>query len=468
MIAEELPDGRRQVQFGHAFDAHPEPIRHVETAPLFASFSENGLNGLSVNYQRHLRDKIVTWTDGSLPRPVHYNCWEAIYFDHAPETLSEIVEHAADIGAERFVLDDGWFGTRDDDTQSLGDWDIDPRKYPEGLTPLIAKVNEHGMSFGIWFEPEMINPNSDLYRRHPEWVLGPLDQLLGRGQLVLDMANADVRDYLFGKISNVLSNHNVSYIKWDHNRVLPHVDAAQTHGTYTLLARLRDAHPDVEIESCSSGGGRIDFGIMNYTQRVWLSDSNDAAERLRMQHEASHFLPLAVTGSHVGPRECHTSGRIHDIGFRAWVAAQRHMGFEMDPRELTDAERAKLKQVTQWWKDNRDWRHEADIKRLAPADPAIIAEIQVAPQQDRFVAFIGSAETSAWSCPASVKLTGLNPDAMYDVTLVNRDEKTAASRGTNAFDTGTLRLSGGFLMAHGVDLPNQFPDRMWVLEGVAA
>ena len=139
-------------------------------------------------------------------------------------------------------MDDGWFGTRDDDTQSLGDWDIDPRKYPEGLTPLIAKVNEHGMSFGIWFEPEMINPNSDLYRRHPEWVLGPLDQLLGRGQLVLDMANADVRDYLFGKISNVLSNHNVSYIKWDHNRVLPHVDAAQTNGTYTLLARLRDAH----------------------------------------------------------------------------------------------------------------------------------------------------------------------------------------------------------------------------------
>jgi alpha-galactosidase len=144
------------------------------------------------------------------------------------------------------------------------------------------------------------------------------------------------------------------------------------------------------------------------------------------------------------------------------------MGFEMDPRELTDAERAKLKQVTQWWKDNRDWRHTADIKRLAPADPSIISEIQVAPQQDRFVAFIGSAETSAWSCPTPVKLTGLNPDAMYDVTLVNRDEKTAASRGTNALDIGTLRLSGGFLMAHGVDLPNHFPDRMWVLEGMVA
>ena len=467
MIAEELPDGRRQVQFGHAFDAHPKPTRQVETAPLFVSFSENGLNALSVNFQRHLRDNIVTWTNESLPRPVHYNCWEAIYFDHSIEALSEIVEQAAEIGAERFVLDDGWFGTRDDDTQSLGDWDIDPRKYPNGLAPLIAKVNEQGMSFGIWFEPEMINPNSDLYRRHPEWVLGPLDQLQGRGQLVLDMANADVRDYLFSKISAILSDHNVSYIKWDHNRVLPHVDAAQTHGTYNLLARLRDAHPDVEIESCSSGGGRIDFGIMRYTQRVWLSDSNDAAERLRMQHEASHFLPLAVTGSHLGPRECHTSGRIHDIGFRAWVAAQRHMGFEMDPRELTDVERAKLRNVTQWWKDNRDWRHTADIKRLSAADPAIIAEIQVSSQQDRFVAFIGNAETSAWSCPASVQLTGLKHDTLYSVTLVNRDEKTAASRGISGFDAGTLKLSGRFLMSHGVDLPSQFPDRMWVLEGVA-
>ena len=158
---------------------------------------------------------------------------------------------------------------------------------------------------------------------------------------------------------------------------------------------------------------------------------------------------------------------VHDIGFRAWVAAQRHMGFEMDPRELTDVERAKLRNVTQWWKDNRDWRHTADIKRLSAADPAIIAEIQVSSQQDRFVAFIGNAETSAWSCPAPVQLTGLKHDTLYSVTLVNRDEKTAASRGISGLDAGTLKLSGRFLMSHGVDLPSQFPDRMWVLEGVA-
>ena len=171
MIAEELPDGRRQVQFGHAFDSYPNPIRQIETSPLLVTYSDRGSNGLSVNFQRHLRDNIVTWTEGSLPRPVHYNCWEAIYFEHESNTLSEIIELAADIGAERFVLDDGWFGTRDDDTQSLGDWNIDQRKYPGGLGSLISKVNQCNMSFGLWFEPEMINPNSDLFRKHPNLSL---------------------------------------------------------------------------------------------------------------------------------------------------------------------------------------------------------------------------------------------------------------------------------------------------------
>ena len=465
MIAEELPDGRRHIQFGHAFDSYPNPIRHIETAPLFVSYSNQGLNGLSINYQRHLRDKVVTWTKESLPRPIHYNCWEAIYFEHEPDALSEIIELAADIGAERFVLDDGWFGTRDDDTQSLGDWEIDPRKYPEGLGPLIAKVNQSGMSFGIWFEPEMVNLNSKLYVKHPSWVLGPIDQVLGRNQLVLDTANHDVQEYLFKKISAILADHNVTYIKWDHNRVLPHVDAAQTYGTYKLMSRLRDKFPNVEIESCASGGGRIDFGILKYSQRVWLSDSNDALERLRIQHQASNFLPMAVTGSHVGPRECHTSGRTHDIEFRAWVAAQRLMGFEMDPRELTPKELSSLKNITQWWKDNRIWRHDADIHRLNVADNSITAEIQISRNQDKFVVFVGIAETSKWSSSIPIRLTGLKPDYKYDVILINYQEKTTASRGGSVFDKGKISVSGQYLMSNGIILPSQFPDRMWVLEG---
>ena len=465
MIAEELPDGRRQVQFGHAFDSYPNPIRQIETSPLLVTYSDQGSNGLSVNFQRHLRDNIVTWTEGSLPRPVHYNCWEAIYFEHDSNTLSEIVELAADIGAERFVLDDGWFGTRDDDTQSLGDWNIDQRKYPGGLGSLISKVNQCNMSFGLWFEPEMINPNSDLFRKHPNWILGPIDQMLGRNQLVLDMANPEVQEYLFGKISSILNDHNIAYIKWDHNRVLPFVEAAQTCGTYQLLSRIRDEYPNVEIESCASGGGRIDFGILKYSQRVWLSDSNDASERLRIQHQSSNFLPMAITGSHVGPRECHTSGRLHSIEFRAWVAAQRHMGFEMDPRELNSDELSILKRITQWWKDNRIWRYDADILRLNVVDNSIAAEIQVSRNKDKFVVFVGITETSKWSSPTPIRLCGLKPNYLYDITLLNNNEKTSASRGEPVFIEGKITLSGQHLMSNGVTLPCQFPDRIWVLEG---
>jgi alpha-galactosidase len=243
------------------------------------------------------------------------------------------------------------------------------------------------------------------------------------------------------------------------------VDAAQTYGTYELMSRLRDKFPNVEIESCASGGGRIDFGILKYTQRVWLSDTNDALERLRIQHQASNFLPMAVTGSHVGPRKCHTSGRIHNIEFRAWVAAQRLMGFEMDPRELTPKELSSLKNITQWWKDNRIWRHDADIHRLNVADNSITAEIQVSRNQDKFVTFVGLAKTSKWSCPIPIRLTGLKPNNIYHVTLLNHSEKTTASRGGSVFDKGKMGVSGQYLMSNGIILPSQFPDRMWVLEG---
>ncbi len=333
MVAEELADGRRQIQWGHA--AHTlHPGARFETAPLLLAVSNSGLNGCAVAMQRHMRDRIVRWPDPKRPRPVHYNCWEAVYFDHDLATLSDIAQRAADLGAERFVLDDGWFGRRDDDTTSLGDWQIDRRKWPGGLTPLIDHVKALGMSFGLWFEPEMVNPDSALYRAHPDWVLGAADQVTGRHQMALDMARPEVRDHLFAQIASILGAHDIDYVKWDHNRLLPVADAAQAVGVYALLDRLRQDFPLVEFESCASGGGRIDAGILSRTHRFWLSDSNDALERLRIQHDAALFLPAAITGSHVGPRHCHTSGRVLPMAFRAWVAAQRHMGFEMDLREL--------------------------------------------------------------------------------------------------------------------------------------
>lgn len=465
MIAEELPDGRRQIQFGHAVGTQREAGKRFETACLYATYSSAGLNGCAVAFQRHLRARIVQWPDPARPRPVHYNCWEAVYFDHDMDTLQELATLACNIGAERFVLDDGWFGQRDDDTSSLGDWTLDRRKYPDGLGPLIDHVHNLGMTFGIWFEPEMVNPASDLYRAHPDWVLGATDQIMGRQQMVLDMSNNAVGRYLFDRISAVLTDHKIDYVKWDHNRVLPQPDAAQTYGTYALLDRLRAAHPAVEIESCASGGGRIDFGIMERTHRVWLSDSNDARERLRIQHNAALFLPSAVTGSHVGPRTCHTSGRVFDIRFRAWVAAQRHMGFEMDPRELTEDETGVLREVTAWWKANRDWMLTADVLRLDSADSAVIAEQQQAQDGRRFVVFSGVADTSSQIAPRPLCLTRLKPDAIYRITLLNGADAPALSRGMPLLKERSMDVSGAYLMQRGLTLPWSFPDTMWVIEG---
>ncbi|MEL7216213.1 MAG: alpha-galactosidase, partial [Pseudomonadota bacterium] len=301
---------------------------------------------------------------------------------------------------------------------------------------------------------------------HPDWALGGEDQTLGRHQKALNMALPEVREFIFERMAAILNEYDVDYIKWDHNRVLPMPDAAQTRGSYALIDALRAAFPTLEIESCASGGGRIDFGILSRTQRVWLSDSNDALERLRIQHNAALFLPAAVTGSHVGPRHCHTSGRMLDISFRAWVAAQRHMGFEMDPRELTEHEETVLKEVTAWWKANRDWMMHADILRLESADPSVIAEQQMPRDASRFVVFAGKADTSRQIAPRPLTLTRLDPDATYEVSLVNRiTAPDSLSRGRPALKSGPLRLSGTYLMHHGVTLPWNFPESMWVLEG---
>ncbi len=465
MVAEELPDGRRQIQWGHAARMEHDAATEFSTAPLYMTYSNEGMNGCALSFQRHVRDRIVTWPKPDRPRPVHYNCWEAVYFDHKLDVLCDIADRAAKLGAERFVLDDGWFGNRDDDTRALSDWEVDPRKYPDGLTPLIDHVKSLGMSFGIWFEPEMINPDSNIHRAHPDWALGAEDQLLGRQQKAINMALPEVRDFIYDRMSSILANHDIDYIKWDHNRVLPMPDAAQTRGSYRLIDRLREQFPNVEIESCASGGGRIDFGILERTQRVWLSDSNDALERLNIQHNAALFLPLSITGSHVGPRRCHTSGRIFDISFRAWVAAQRHMGFEMDPRELDDYETRVLTEVTSWWKHNRDWMEDADILRLDSHDPAVIAEQQMPRSGDRFVVFAGKAATSAQIAPRPLRLTGLNPHAMYEVNLANRLTASHLSRGMPALKDGPITVSGAYLMRYGVTLPWSFPDTMWVLEG---
>jgi alpha-galactosidase len=452
------------VQFGATSGAETAPGRAFSSPDLIVAHSTHGLNGIAAALSADLRDRVVQWPS-SRPRPVHYNCWEAVYFNHTLPDLTDIATRAAAIGAERFVLDDGWFGARDDDTSSLGDWTVDARKWPDGLHPLINHVQSLGMTFGLWFEPEMVNPDSDLMRAHPDWMLGRADQVTGRNQMVLNLGLGPVRDHLFAAISAVLGDHAIDYIKWDHNRLLPVVDADQTRGMYALLDRLRAAHPTVEIESCASGGGRIDAGILARTHRVWLSDSNDALERLRIQHDAALFVPSAITGSHVGPRKSHTSGRILPMAFRAWVAAQRHMGFEMDLRELTEDEAETLTAITAWYKANRDWLMAGTIHRLDSADPAVTAEMQIAADGARFVLFAGQSEASAQILPRPLRLTALDPQARYRVTLRNAADRPRQSRGPNALKTGPLVLTGQALMGQGLTLPVAWPATMWVVEG---
>ncbi|TRD22809.1 alpha-galactosidase [Palleronia caenipelagi] len=464
-VAEELPDGRRQLQMGRSWDSDPVPGTEFSSGTLIIACSIEGEAGIARAFQTYLRDHVVPWPDPERPRPVHYNCWEAVYFDHDPETLTEIATRAAALGAERFVLDDGWFGRRDDDTTSLGDWQVDRRKWPDGLTPLIEHVQSLGMSFGLWVEPEMVNRDSDLFRAHPDWLLGPEDQTPGRGQYALDLSQDAVRDHLFGLLDTLLRDNAIDYLKWDHNRLFPVVDARQTYGIYDLLDRLRTAHPTVEIESCASGGGRIDAGILGRTHRVWLSDSNDAIERLRIQHEAALFLPPAITGSHVGPRQCHTSGRILPMSFRGWVAAQRHMGMEMDPRELNEDEAATLRQIIGWYKETRDWRMGGVTLPLDSDDPAVTPEVQIAADGSRFVLFAGRHASSAQSLPRPQRLAGLEPGARYRVRLLNPEDRPPQSRGAPALLDGPLELTGATLMQAGLALPWSWPATMWVVEG---
>ncbi len=352
VVAERLPDGRRIVQLGELF--HPgevalEPGESYSTPEVIAVHSADGLTPATWGFHRHLRGRPGHPTT---PRPVLLNTWEAVYFDHDTERLCALATAAADVGIERFVLDDGWFGSRRDDTKGLGDWWVSSEMYPDGLGPLIAHVRSLGMEFGIWVEPEMVNPDSDLYRAHPEWALTTegYEPVLARNQLVLDLANPDAYAYVYERLDALLRDHDIAFVKWDMNR--DHIQGsgtdgaagthAQTLALYRLLDELGAAHPDVEIESCSSGGARIDHEILRRTVRVWTSDCNDALERQTIQRGASMLIAPELMGAHIGPPTSHTTGRTHTLAFRAATAMFGHLGVEWNVLELDDVETAQL------------------------------------------------------------------------------------------------------------------------------
>lgn len=364
---------------------------------LLLAISARGRNGAMAQQHAAVRERI-RWPAGAMrPRPVHANSWEACYFDHDEERIAALAEACAAVGIERFVLDDGWFKGRNDDSAGLGDWTTDPVKYPQGLKSLAERIVSLGMEFGLWVEPEMINPDSDLFRAHPDWALHLPEraQPTARNQMVLDMRRPEVRDYLFDALDSLLRELPISYLKWDHNRDLaPAGGAAQVAGTYALFARLRAAHPDVEIESCSGGGGRSDAGIAAYTHRFWASDNLDAVSRTAIQRGFLSFLPPEVMGSHIGASPAHATGRRQSLGFRAAVAMPGHFGIELDPRRLDANETAQLADWIAFHKQWRDLLHDGRVwlgegvdgliwQAQGRADEFLLFAIRTTPALDR-------------------------------------------------------------------------------------
>lgn len=348
-------DGVWTLQMGEALapgEVRLAPGERYDSPEMLAACSDAGLNGAIQAFHAAIRARAPWPASGMPPRPVHVNSWEGFYFDHDEAALMALADRSAALGVERFVLDDGWFKGRHDDSAALGDWTTDAVKYPRGLRPLADHVVARGMAFGLWVEPEMVNPDSDLARAHPDWALqvDGVPRLTSRHQWVLDLGRAAVRDYLFDAIDALLRDLPISYLKWDHNRDLAPAGGAdgragyraQVMGTYALIDRLRTAHPLVEIESCAGGGGRTDAGIATRTHRFWTSDCIDAVSRVAMQRGFLHFMPPEMMGAHVGASPAHSTGRRQGMAFRTAVALPGHLGVELDPADMAVDEAATL------------------------------------------------------------------------------------------------------------------------------
>lgn len=474
-----LAEGRSYLQMGELLLPGEMILQQGESyqSPvLYASWSDQGFSALSRNFHAFVRHRLLSKAQRSKPRPVHYNTWEGIYFQHDVETLKTLADEVAALGVERFVLDDGWFKGRRGDFAGLGDWTVDASVYPQGLSPLINHVNSLGMEFGIWFEPEMVNPDSDLYRAHPDWVLQTSGnpQLRFRNQLVLDLSRAEVTDYLFTAIDAILSHYPlIRYIKWDINRDLNHPGNAlgkpavhqQTKALYALIDRIKAAHPGLEIESCSSGGARIDYGVLAHTDRVWTSDSNDALDRLQIQRGCSFFFPSNVMGAHVGPRDCHITGRRVTLEMRAAVAMFGHMGIEMDPRELTPEEKVALKAAIQLHKQHREFIHQSDLYRL-DSDGDCINFGLVNTDKTKALFTYNVVRETARTLPARYRFTGLDAKRQYRISLIWPTQLKEYSPSILRLIQGEI-LSAEALMSFGMQLPIVHPQSSLVFELVA-
>ncbi len=446
------------------------------TPETYAAYSDRGLDGIGAAFHRFLRARPG---HPRSPRPVVLNTWEAVYFDHDLDRLLGLAETAAGIGIERFVLDDGWFHARRDDTAGLGDWVVDADVWPAGLAPLVERVTGLGMQFGLWVEPEMVNLDSDLYRAHPDWVLGVPGRLPlpWRGQQVLDLTVPGAYEHVLGQLDALLTGNDIGYLKWDHNRDL--VEAAdrdgrsavhaQTLAVYRLLDELRERHPAVEVESCSSGGARADLGILARTDRIWGSDTNDALERQSIQRWTSLLLPPELVGSHVGPPVAHTTGRTGSLPFRVATALFGHFGFEWDISGTDAEERALLAEAVATYQRLRGTLHSGDVVHGDLGDPSGLLHGVVAADGGHAVYSYAQLVTSPFELPEQVTLPGLRPDRRYAVRPLHVAGRPRGS-GRSApawWDAGGLEQTGAALGLAGLTLPVLDPEQAVLLEVTA-
>ncbi|MEV5069886.1 alpha-galactosidase [Microbacterium sp. LMI12-1-1.1] len=480
-LAERLPEGAgaqsRVIGAGELLRSGEvvlQPGERYDAPTVLFTWSDRGLDGLSARFHRRLRARRG---HPATPRPLVLNTWEAVYFDHDLDRLVEIADRAAEVGVERIVLDDGWFRGRRDANAGLGDWLVDEGVWPDGLGPFVDAVRERGMQFGLWFEPEMISPDSDLARDHPEWVLAP-GQGAGataRNQHVLDIANPDAYALVLERISALVAEHDIDYLKWDHNRDLVEPVARrdggdrplvheQTLALYRLLDELRTRHPRLEIETCSGGGGRVDLGILDRTDRVWASDCNDPVERARIERWTRLLVPPELIGSHLGARRSHTTSRETDLSFRLAVALTAHAGIETD---LTVSGAEDLHTITAWaalYRELRELIHTGDVVNADLADDATMLTGIVAAGGERALFTWTRLATSADGQSGRVRFPGLDAGSVYRVRV--RSELGPASRHEVsdpdwmrlALDGG-IELPGSVLGVAGVPLPTLNPQQ---------
>jgi alpha-galactosidase len=457
--------GFNPFDFGYVLN----PGLSLETPVLYGGYSADGLGGASRLLHRYQLEHILPRTaktaNEKLPkvRPVVYNSWEATEMNVSETGQMALAEKAAALGIDRFVMDDGWFGQRKTDHAGLGDWYVNPEKFPHGLKPLIDKVHALGMDFGLWVEPEMVNPDSDLYRKHPEWVLNfpGRPRTEQRNQLVLNLARPDVRAYVFGFLDKLLTENQIAFLKWDYNRnwsepgwdQLPAAEQKKvyvefTRNLYGILAELRQKHPDVEIESCSGGGGRVDLGILRYTDEVWTSDNTDAFDRLSQQDGFSYAYTPQVMMAWVTAKQNWVNHRATSLGYRMLSSMQGSLGIGDDIGKWTPEETATAKRLIAAYHQVQPTITQGELYRLiSPRNESEFSATQTVNRdhsQSVVFALIHSTQKSR-GFPL-LKLKGLDPQARYTLTPI----EGKAQAGTPA------AASGAWWMNHGLEMDREF------------